>query len=762
MGQGNGKSGDMSNPTRTIESLIRGGAWPGMLAPGRAQEVLKPTGGDMPELPPRLVSHAAGNEIEKLEYPEVDAIRQIILWRFTAAKTKTDEFADKQLKWEKQYNGEWQDATHVDKDHIFLTKTREDSIIIKAYLIQLFSQLDRVVECRPKQRNAQDLNASWERAKLSELIVNTYFNEEWHFTTDFLPRFLNQFVKSSLAVVGVLETENTDGKVDLKPVLVDRANIFVDPFCHDLRHAKWLIYREFIPRSEVAANFERGTWIPVAPALGVPTSVTGSDDLLRRLFGNTVEQTQAVPEDMLLEVWHYYQGGSEHGEGALEPVYAVMVGGEMGVMCWYGDNPFIYKGIPFRGKAYEPHEWQVDGTPFVELKRPTQEAINTALNLRFDDVRENMLARVAVPSNLIDDTTVSDMNKGNKFVRLAAGAWEALISKWGGNGKLAEQFFPLPIGESTQTLLSGDLPLLLGQDREISQVGDVMRGQVPRKSATLGEVTQVLESNQGVFRPIMNQLMRICEEITEILIAALGSPEFFGQTRVVTVVGRNRYDKLVSGWKEMGKDTGVFSREVAQADFDPNVLIDCVSGAKAMMERQLKLSSIQQWLTSIGQIPELFNDLKDKYDFSVLLAPLILSAMDDPERAARTPEQILKLQQDRQIAADQDFQRKLSFQQQTETMHFQARETAKGQRGIAEIQAQSDAAVHEQESASMARISEEVAKTRAEMMQIVQILSVQQKLDLAKMQEQAKLDIKVAKAGGKGGVTSPSDKPANV
>ena len=65
----------------------------------------------------------------------------------------------------------------------------------------------------------------------------------------------------------------------------------------------------------------------------------------------------------------------------IDDVYAVIIGGEGGKLARYGRNPFPYKGIPYRAKSYDPHEYQPDGIGLLEQYRPVQEVVNNFLNM---------------------------------------------------------------------------------------------------------------------------------------------------------------------------------------------------------------------------------------------------------------------------------------------------------------------------------------------------------------------------------------------
>src|SRR3990167_2942356 len=224
-------------------------------------------------------------------------------------------------------------------------------------------------------------------------------------------------------------------------------------------------------------------------------------NILNRFYGKNVSSQFSVREDDQVEIWDYWQAPIK----GIEDVYAVIIRGEGGKLARYGRNPFPYKGIPYRAKSYDPHEYQPDGIGLLEQYRPVQEVVNNFLNMRIKDVRENIISPIATAGNLITAQTQEDQRNGQKIWRLSE---ELLEMAKDPAFDIRKQFVELPIRTSTQELLTADLPFILGQGKETTSISDVFRGQNPQSGATLGQIQEQLSRNQGVFRPIYMNVMR--------------------------------------------------------------------------------------------------------------------------------------------------------------------------------------------------------------------------------------------------------------
>src|SRR3990167_9236268 len=521
----------------------------------------------------------------KLSVDEKAAILSIITSRRDTAREQTDVIAAKMDKWEKQYKGEWQDSS-IDDEKIFLPKTREQVQVIYAYIMLLVSQLDPIVTMRPMVTSLWASNEEYRRAKVAEALMDYHFDDLWKIRDDVFPRWLKAFLKHTMAVWKVTYREDSFFP-DLNIDVVDCSLLYIDPVARDMRTARWVIERCYLPRSEVVKRIDDGHWIVDSDRYDriMHNTVQIEEANLRLFYGENFNSQFSVEEDELIEAWDYWQAPLK----GLDDVYAVVLGGESGELVRYGRNPYPYKGIPYRAKSYDPNEFRPDGTGLVEQYRPIQEVVNNFLNMRITDVRKNITRPVAATGRFITTQTQQDFKDGNKIVRLSDEVMEASREP---SFDLRKHFFELPIGTSTQELLIADLPFVLGQGKEAVNVSDVFRGQAPPHQATLGQVQEQLSRNQGVFRPIYLQVMRGFEELAEICMAYFREPEFFPTSRIIQIIGQNRYSDVLESWHNPGGN--MFVREVTADEMDVDVTIDAVHAADALASRTFLITSLEQ------------------------------------------------------------------------------------------------------------------------------------------------------------------------
>src|SRR3990167_3211548 len=386
---------------------------------------------------------------------EEDKMRavSIITSRRETAREQTDLIAAKMDKWEKQYNGEWQSPT-IDDEKIFLPKTREQVQVIYAYIMLLVSQLDPLVTMRPQVSSIWASKEEYRRAKVAEALNDYYFDDIWKIRDDVFPRWLKAFLKHTIAVWKVTYREDAF-LPDLKIDVVDRSLLDIGPTARDLRDARWIIERYYLPRSEVQQRIDDGHWTLRADLYDKVMHNTAqiSDVNLRRFYGENFNSQYSVDEDELIECWDYWQAPVK----GLDDAYAVILGGEGGELVRYGRNPYQYKGLPYRGKSYDPNEFRPDGTGLGEQYRPIQEVVNNFLNLPLTDVRKKIIRPAAATGRFITAQTQQDFKDGHKIVQLSD---EVLEASRDSAFDLRKHFVELPIGTSTEQLLVADLPFV--------------------------------------------------------------------------------------------------------------------------------------------------------------------------------------------------------------------------------------------------------------------------------------------------------------
>lgn len=667
------------------------------------------------------------NMVPGMSESEIAEITTVITNRFETARQTTEDIAAKESNWDKQYNGEFQDPS-VSPEATFLPKTREQVQVVYSYLMLLVSQLSPIVTMAPMVTSVWASNEEYRRAKVMEALTDFYMDDVWKIRDDVFPRWLKAFLKNTAAVWKVTYREDSF-LPDLVVDVVDRALLYIDPTARTIRTAGWAIERYFLTRSEVRQRIDEGHWHLAEGMEDLPFTGMNeiSDDILRRYYGENFNRSSSVTEDELMEVWDYWQAPTR----GLQDVYAVILGGESGQLVRYGRNPYPYKGLPYRAKSFDPHEYRPDGTSLVEQYRPFNEIINNFYNMRVTDVRKNILRQVAVTGKFIDAQTQQDFKDGQTYIRLSEDVMEAAKDP---AFDLRKHFAELPGGTSTDTLLVQDLPFIMGQGKESVNVSDVFRGQAPPHQATLGQVQEQLNRNQGVFRPIYLQVMRGFEELAEIMMEYFKSEEFFPAERIIQITGKNRYADVIQDWHNAGGN--LFVRAVNPDEMDVDVTIDAVNGADALASRTFLMSSLEQIFQGIGQIPELYNELKQELNFSKMVELMINASGQDPEAMRYTPEEKKQRAEQQKMAQQQAIQMQqqmAAMQAKIEGMIEAEKARAKGQAQIQVDDARLRGEATKEASLQAQAFAQELQKIT---MQIVE----QFKADMALMKKEAELE----------------------
>lgn len=687
----------------------------------------------------------------KLTEAEHGEIIDLFSNRYEYAQPQTDAMRQRMEDWEKMYEAEY--IHKVADGVIYFPKAREFFEVIHAYIMNLVQQLNPLLETRPIPRSLVSLDEDFKKAKLLEAMLLHYFDDIWHFRTTILPDWLKTFMKHPVGIFKLAYVEN-DFYPSLKLEVKDRGNLYVDPAAKDIRDCRWVIERYWLPISEVQRRMESGIW----------QSRWGKDDYfyqhLTRSNGGTNSQTDEIlertmtggsqtlhpsnrEEDDLVECYDYWQSP---GYG-MSSVYLCVVGGVTGgEIVWYGENPFPYKGIPYRGKSYDPHEYKIDGQSFMQKQEELQELINNIYNLRLQDIRENITSPVFIPEELINSQTQEDFKNGSKFVRLDKTAIHGLLNK---NMRLSDVVYPLPITTSTQELLQ-DFQMAMGQSQQSSQVSEVFRGQSPNVQATLGQVNEQIVRSQGVFKPVVTQVMRIVEELAEIMIEYFKSEDFFPDRRIITMLGVSRYQKWLPEIKRL-RDSNMFAVEVDADKLDVDVSIVAISGADAHMQRSMTVSNINNLLAVVSTNPDLYNDAKKKINFSSLVSEMIKNTLTDYDQHVYTAEEQQQMAQQEAQQQQQATQQQIELQAQNIRFMEQAKAEAERikqqSRAEAEIainrdktgsKLESDLAINNIQNKHALDVVKETQRSKLEADIIRQMDDLQQTLIL--MREEAKLE----------------------
>ena len=652
------------------------------------------TSGDITSGNRNIFQHDRENIVPKMDDHARLEVQSLIRDRFDLASPETEDQKGKMKNWDLQYKGLFQDDEGDAEERIFLPKSREDINIVHGFIIDVISQLKPLVRIMPNVTSAHAADAEYRAAKVNEIMNEFYFHGVWGIIDNQFPRWLKHFLKYSSAIykVSYLETEyNPDLILDV----VDRALLYIDPMARAGREAQWNMERYWIPRTELQERLDRKDWIiPKNDIKFTQGTTVGElpDADLERFLGPNVTQSKNIWEDELVEVIDYWQ----YPRKGLGDLYAVMVGGLEGSLVRYGRNPYPYKGNQYVMSSYNPDD-RPDGEGMCEQLAPFQKVINTWVNMRNDDVRSNVQRQVGIDPRMVDDQTLEDQANGQMMVRFAEEYMDALDAA---GQKPTDRMVPFPSGTSTNELLAQDLPFILGQRQESSHLSDVFRGGNPPPGTPLGIVQEQLIKNMGTFKPVLRQVLKSFEDITEINTAYFKSEEFFPESRVITIVGKNSYSDIIPNWQTMGEDSHVM--EVSADMMDVDVNFNAVSGADAYAARTLLVNTVQQLFQAIGQSPELLPIVKEDFNFAEFWNEILNTSGLDIDKLRYSD----KEKQENAQKEQQKMQAQMQQQQQMIEMQAQM------QKAMEEFKAQLDMAKEQNKQSLRAQSQKDIDVSR--------------------------------------------------
>ncbi len=680
----------------------------------------------------------AGNDLPRMDESDRQEIEDLITHRFSEAEPFTDIAVREIERAERQttglFPGQDEEGTFEDGDNrIYLKKTLEHMQVIFAHLDGLTAMLKPLLRFVPKPSGLYPIKQESARAKVKEVLVNNALTDN-HFKKDVLPRWRWNFLKHPSAFIRVLY--NADKMLpDIRLDVTDRGALYIDPHLKtgNIKDAAWVIEKDRVTEEEAEEMVRLGHWwLPGDLDQIQQYFAPPSDDLATRIYGNSVGKAHALgPErDRLIEVWYYYQAAKRGAPHA----YGVMLGGNRGRLVRWGGNPYPYKGIPFRGKAYLRDSYRVDGMSLARQYRHIQEASNTFLNLRLADVLAGIKRQVLVFANLFNEVSKKDHDEQQRFIRVNEDYMQQMID----SGRKIQDFV-MEIGsqESTQHLLQ-DLQYLGGEGNQEVHTSDVFRGQNPQPGATLGQVQEQLTRSLGVFRPVYSQEMTLIEEIGEIINVYYQDPDFFGPERIASLIGPNRYTSVLNF--EEDALSGVAFRRVQFDEMDVDVTVDVVNQAEHLASRTMRTTSFSMFMESLGRHPALAAEAGKVIDFTAFFVKFLEDMGEDTEAITFTQqEQQQKAQQQQQ---QQEQSERKAMQQQLELATGIERvkgegkaigEQARAQGKVTELQARARLEHPHELEAIETRI---MAEHRAELAEMAKQFAY----DLLKMSKEALLE----------------------
>lgn len=557
---------------------------------------------------------ATGNLIPKLSTEEINAIQSVIQERFASAQEKTDEIGEKMVLWEKQYKGEWVTKEAKQKADIFLRKTKEQVRVVFSHITQIINDLPTLVSYRPITSSIDASAEEFKKAKLAEALVNYTLNDLLKFKEDILPQFLKSFLKGTMGVLKLTYTTDST-RSDFSLENIPRNRLYIDPNAkHNIKYAHWVIEEFGMPKREVLKRIRDKYW-------KLPPGKSEEDILKLPKYADTDTRTSAqkifervqkhhrttIEEDELVKIREYWSSASN----SLSDVYSVTAGGDDGILLRYGDIPGPYKKHPYFARSYDPHEIDVDGEGLCEEMEGIQKVTNTMLNLRVQDVQENIIQRVATIGKYIDKKTIKAFKDNDKFIPLSD---EALMaSKTQENFRISDQFFPLPVSTSTQELWQ-DLAFYLGQAKETTGVNDAMAGNAMPRQVTLGQFNQTLNRAVGVMMPVLLQIGAMFEDIGEALLTYFKDKDFFGEKRMIQITRNNLgYKDVIEDWTRLPDGSQI--KELSPDDVIVDGTMTAIDGFEDQVNKQMTTQNIVSILQAISVNPDMYSDLKEDIKF---------------------------------------------------------------------------------------------------------------------------------------------------
>ena len=649
----------------------------------------------------------ADNWVRGMEEGErLDLEREIIKRQKSAEDTTKAAIAEID-KAERQFAGLFPDqqegdAWAKDDNRIFMQKTMEHIQVVHGHLDGLSAQLNPMVVFHPKPRGIIKSREEFSRTKGREILVDNYFRDN-DFKVDVLSRWRWNFLKHPAAFMWV--EYDTDATLpDIRIRVLDRGSLYIDPqvTTGNIRHAAWIVIDDWMTEGEVEEMVAEGHWFLPAGLAGVHDYYAPpEDELTRRLIGrHAVDgRHKGADGDRMIQVQYYFQR-EMRGQGH---AYGVLLGGKR--LVRYGPNPYPYKGIPVRGKSYLPDVYRPDGISLARQYRSIQELFNTFTNLRIADVMEGIKRQVLTFRNLFDEDTADDMKRNQRFIGLNQAFGELMLQE----GRSIDDFTKeIGSGESTQNLLRDLQMLTVEGDRELS-TSDVFRGQNPQSGATLGQVQEQLFRSQGVFRPIHSQELQLVVEIAAIVNEYFSDPDFFGEERLVAILGRNRYSEAVQGISTDG-ETGQVTFGATYDEMDVDVSMDAVSQAEHLASRTLRMSAWNQFLESSQNHPELRAEVSKVINMAEAQRRHFEDTGMDVEGLTFTPQQQQQRAQEKEQAEDKALQKQMQILKLTE----QVKESARTEREVKVLQVEGGMDMRRDAAAQENKLEEIIAKVSAE------------------------------------------------
>lgn len=612
------------------------------------------------------------------EEEKVEAV-SFISDRINTATDQTSAMRKQMKSSNMQYEGEWQEESDdIDSDDdIFLPMTREDINSVRAFLISILAQLLPIVRMRVLGSGTiwTKLEEDVKRAKLAEAMFDYYWREQWKAVDDVMPQFLTHFLKYPMGIMKVSYYE-TDYDPDLKLEVIDRGFLYLDPHANKIQDCGWIGHEYYVPMSEVHMRVDRGDWDIDSDILeGLQTITSGTPETtdMERWFGKRNTSTTTLEADELVRCMDYYQFPRK----GLTDVYATTIGTsgtsdtsglDNGILVRYGRNPYPVKGNPFIGGSFNPSD-RPDGQSMAMLQEPFQRVANTLYNIRVKDIRKNVRDATFMLRQMVDKTTLLDLRSGKRLIRLGKQFSDWVMAS-SDNKKVSDFFGQFPSGTSTEGVMA-DLQFILAMGQKSANTPDVFRGMNAQPGATLGQIQEQLSRATGQFTPVIRAIMRIIEMVAQHTTAYFRSEDFYDEERIIMIIGKDKYEDVLKDNNWFRADRNTAYKSVTPDMVDVDMVFNAVSGADMIASRTLLITMFERIMQALGQIPEMYQEVKKTINFSSLFMKVLDVNGVDIEGITYSDKEQLKNDQIDKEQAEKEQQ--LQQQQQEENIQLQAK-----------------------------------------------------------------------------------------
>ena len=597
------------------------------------------------------------NIVSRMTEDAREEAKAILRDRFDTVAQITYDIRDKMDKQEKQYSGIFQDDMGESEDRIFLPKTREDVNEARAYILSALAQLQPLVRFRPAGTTVMwGGDQDYKRAKLGEAMFDFYARDVWQFIDNELYDWITDFLMHPIAILKMTYMESEE-EADLLLEVTDRALMYLHSVPHKFKKLGWCFEEFWLPLTEVYYRRNKGDWVldnDDMDTLNTHNTADVNDSLLDRLYGRTNNLVQFNKEDELVQCFEYWQAP---GKG-LPDVYGVIVGGIDGRLARFGRNPFPYKGLPYIGKSFNPKK-RPDGDSLVDFDTPFQKVLNTFYEYRNADVRKNLTQASIVPQEMVDDTTMDDIENGQRLVRTAAEFTQQIMQM--PNRKMSDFMAEFPSGTSTIELLQNDIPLVMNLQKSNIGLNDIQKGATPEKGVTLGATIEALTAPASPYRPVLRQVGLMLTELAERFMMYARDPIFYPTDRIVRIIGKGRYEDVIQDWHQIGDNT--FFKSVSADDMDVDVTFDAMTGMDELLSNTLIRNLTMDILQAAGTSPELMAQLSENVNFSRVFMHIIHTSGVDIEGFLYSDREKQENNQKKQQQQQQAMQQQAQMQQ---------------------------------------------------------------------------------------------------